>query len=143
MGVATPTEIIQQYYDLYNRRRFEEAGALFAPDAVIEHAPYGTQTRRGGTGYIDSAELSVQAFPDATIAVLAIEPRGDTVFEVDLVASGTHLGRLDMGTFGRFEPTGATIRLRHREVLDIRDGTIVYASVTFDVQELVAQLKPT
>jgi len=135
----TPTDIIRRYYDLYNRRLFADAAKLFAPDAIIEHAPYGSEARRGGSGYVASAELSMQAFPDAQIEVLAIVPKGGTVFEVDLVASGTHLGRLDMGAYGQFEPTGTTIRLRHREVLDIRDSLIVYAGVTFDAQELIAQ----
>jgi hypothetical protein len=30
--------------------------------------------------------------------------------------------------------------VRHREVLEIRDGAITYASVTLDVGDLVAQL---
>jgi len=140
--VNTPEAIIRRYYDLYNRRLFQDAAALFAPTAVIEHAPYGVKTRHGGSGYVESAELSMQAFPDAQIQVLAIEPHGETMFEVDLLATGTHLGMLDMGTYGRFEPTGATVRLRHREMLDIRDEKIVYASVTFDIKELVAQVKP-
>jgi hypothetical protein len=135
----TPTDIIHRYYDLYNRRKFDDAARLFAPDAVIEHAPYGTQGRRGGDGYVESAQLSMQAFPHAHIEVLAIQPKGDTVFEVELVAAGTHLGTLDMGAYGRFEATGNTIRLHHREVLDIRDSVIVYAGVTFDIQELIAQ----
>jgi len=29
----------------------------------------------------------------------------------------------------------------HREVIEIRDGLIVYASVTLDVESLLAQLK--
>jgi SnoaL-like domain len=136
----TPHDIIHRYYNLYNGRKFEEAGELFTADAVLEHAPYGEAPRRGGRGYVDSANLSVQAFPDAQIEVLGIQPRGNTIFEVDLVASGTHLGMLDLGMYGRFDATGASIRVRHREVLDIRDGLIVYASVTFDAQELVAQL---
>jgi predicted ester cyclase len=136
----TPTDIIHRYYDLYNRRQFSEAAELFAADAVIEHAPYGTEVRRGGGGYVESAELSMQAFPDAQIEILAITPKDDAVFEVELVAAGTHLGTLDMGAYGRFEATGSTIRLHHREVLEIRDLVIVYAGVTFDVQELIAQL---
>ena len=135
----TPTDIIHRYYDFYNRRQFDEAARLFAPDAVIEHAPYGTQVRRGGDGYVESAKLSMEAFPDAQIEVLAIHPKGDTVFEVELVASGTHRGLLDMGAYGRFEASGATIRLHHREVLEIRDSLIEYAGVTFDIQELIAQ----
>jgi predicted ester cyclase len=134
--------LIRQYYEFYNARRFHDAAGLFASDAVIEHAPYGSPPRHGGDGYVESAELSVSAFPDARVEVLRIEQHGQTTYEVDLLASGTHSGTLDMGTYGRFAPTGKAIHLRHRELLEIRDGKIVYASVTFDAQELLEQVKP-
>jgi predicted ester cyclase len=132
--------VIRQYYEYYNARRFQEAGELFAHDAVIEHAPYGRLQRPGGVGYIESAERSVVAFPDAHIETLDVKAHGDSVFDVELLASGTHLGVLDLGAYGRFEPTGLHVHVRHREVLEIRDGLIRYASVTLDVNDLVAQL---
>ncbi len=134
--------LIHRYYDFYNNRRFQDAANLFSSNAVIEHAPYGSPPRHGGSGYVESAELSMSAFPDARVEVLRIEQHGETTYEVDLLATGTHSGTLDMGTYGRFAPTGATVHLRHRELLEIRDGKILHASVTFDVQELLAQVKP-
>ena len=132
--------VIRQYYDLYNARRFREAADLFAPDAVLEHAPYGRLQRQGGVGYIESAERSIVAFPDAHIETLDVKAHGDSIFDVELLASGTHLGVLDLGAYGRFEPTGLQVHVRHREVLEIRDGLIRYASVTLDVNDLVSQL---
>jgi hypothetical protein len=132
--------LIQRYYELYNDRRFQESAALFTPDAVIEHAPFGRTLPRGGAGYIESAERSVQAFPDAHIEVLSILPHGDTTYEVHIVATGTQQGPLDLGEYGRFEPAGAHIRVRHREVIEIHGGLITYAGVTLDVNDLVAQL---
>jgi hypothetical protein len=135
-----PDQLIRQYYELYNARRFQESAGLFAPDAIVEHAPFDKRVLRGGGGYIESAERSIRAFPDAHIEVLSVRPHGDTTYEVDLIATGTHQGALDLGSYGRFEPTGVHISVRHREVLEIRDGLITYASVTLDVNELVAQL---
>jgi ketosteroid isomerase-like protein len=135
-----PLELIRRYYEFYNERRFQEGAELFAPDAVIEHAPFGKLLPRGGAGYIDSAERSVRAFPDAWIEVLGVEKHGETTYDVDLVASGTHQGVLDLGVYGRFEATGVRVKVRHREVLEIRNGKITYASVTLDVHDLITQL---
>ena len=132
-------DLIRTYYENYNTRRHGDSAALFARDAVIEHAPFGGAAT-GGEGYVASAERSFVAFPDAHIDVLKVSPHGDTIFEIDLEATGTHRGTLDLGTYGRFEPTGVFIRVRHREMLEIRGGLITYASVTLDVNHLVAQL---
>ena len=140
---VTPSseELIRRYYQLYNERQIQEAAELFAPDAVLEHAPYGGPPARGGAGYIASAERSFVAFPDAHIEVLGIESHGESTYDVNLLATGTHQGLLDLGGYGRFEPTGVRVGVPHREVIEIRDGLIVYASVTLDVESLLAQLK--
>jgi len=132
--------VIRRYYECYNDRHFRDGAALFAPDAVLDHAPYGRLGTRGPAGYLESAERSVVAFPDAHIDVLGVEAHGESTFDVDLVATGTHRGMLDLGTYGRFEATGVFVRVRHRELLEIRDGLITLASVTLDVADLVAQL---
>ena len=140
--MISPDALIRQYYEFYNDRRFRESAELFTKDAVIEHAPFGRVSPSGGQGYVEAAERSFVAFPDARIEVVAVHPHGDTIFEIDMVATGTHQGLLDLGTYGRFEPTGAFVRVRHREVLEIRSGLITYASVTLDVNDLVVQLTP-
>ena len=134
--------LIRRYYRLYNERRIQEAAELFAPEAVLEHAPYGGPPATGGSGYAASAERSFVAFPDAQIEVLSIRPHGDAMYDVALVATGTHRGVLDLGGYGRWEATGVRVRVPHREVLEIRDGLIRYASVTLDVTGLLAQLHP-
>ena len=146
LTVAAPANVpadalIRRYYQLYNERRIQEVAELFAPDAVLEHAPYGGPPARGGGGYVTSAERSFVAFPDAHLDVLGIQPHGESTYDVDLLATGTHKGLLDLGGYGRFEPTGLYVRVPHREVIEIRDGLIAYASVTLDVDNLLGQLK--
>jgi hypothetical protein len=138
--VDTPP-LIRRYYDNYNDRRVEESAEFFTPDAIIEHAPFGAPTQRGGSAYVESAKRSFLAFPDAKIEVLNIVEHGDTIYEVDLMARGTHLGPLDLGMYGRFEATGKFMHVPHREVIEIRGGKITYVSVTLGVSELLAQLK--
>jgi len=137
---ACPFEtLIRQFYQRYNARQIREAAELFAPDAVVEHAPFGRPSF-GREAYIASAERSFLAFPDAQVEILGIHTHSDVTYDVDLLATGTHQGPLDLGAYGRFEPTGIHVSVRHREVLEIRDGLIAYASVTLDVNSLVAQL---
>jgi len=136
---ATAPDLIRRYYDNYNSRRFRESADFFAKDAVIEHAPFGS-VATGGDGYVASAERSFHAFPDARIEVLAVTAHGDTIYEIDLMATGTHSGTLDLGSYGCFEASGVFVRVRHREVIEIRGGLITYASVTLDVNDLLAQL---
>ena len=137
---ASADALIRQFYEFYNQRQIEEASSLFASDAVIEHAPFGRVLPGGGDGYRQSAERSFSAFPDAHVDVLHITSYGGGVYDVDLLATGTHRGVLDLGVYGRFEATGLRVRVPHREVLEIRDGLIVSASVTLDVNGLITQL---
>jgi predicted ester cyclase len=133
-------ELIRQFYSFYNDRQIEQAAALFSADAVIEHAPFGAPAR-GGAGYAASAERSFVAFPDAHIDVIKISDHDESIYDIELVATGTHRGLLDLGMYGRFEATGVRVSVPHREVLEIHGGQITYASVTLDVIGLIAQLK--
>ena len=131
--------LIRQYYACFNNRRFNEAADLFSADAVLEHPPFG-QTRRGGSGYIQFAQMWIGAFPDGRLTIDHVEQRGDTICEVDLTGTGTHAGDFDMGTHGLFKATGVKATIRFRELLEIRVGRITYSSLTFDVHELIRQL---
>src|SRR6476646_5297926 len=87
---------IQQYYAAFNERRFADAAAMFAEDAVVDQTVF-QQPQRGGAGYLYFAETWIKAFPDASIAIERVLERSDAVYEVDLLATGTHLGQLQIG----------------------------------------------
>ena len=130
---------IRAYYACFNERRFRDAAALFTPDAIVQHIPLA-HNERGAHAYQRFAETWIRAFPDGVLDPTRITSRGDTLWEVDLRASGTHLGALEFGSFGTFKPTGAHASLRLRELLDVRDGYIVFSNLSLDVQELIQQL---
>jgi SnoaL-like domain len=130
--------LIREYYACFNERRFENAAELFTLDAVIEHPPLG-RTRRGPDGYLDAARFCTAVFPDCRLQLLRVEQRGDTICEVDLLGTGTHLGDLDMGSLGVFKATGKPATLRIRELLEIRSGRITYSSLRYDMQEFVSK----
>jgi predicted ester cyclase len=132
-------ELIREYYTCFNERRFADAAELFSEDAVLEHGAIGRR-QLGGAGYIHFAEMWVQAFPDAAFSIVRVEQYGDTICEVDLFGTGTHLGTFDLGPGGLFRPTGARAKLPFRELLEVRVGKITYSSLAFDLHELVRQL---
>src|SRR5215470_10998231 len=74
--------VIRLYYETYNSRRFQQGAALFAADAVIEHAPFGRPQLRGGAGYLESAERSIVAFPDAHIEILGVRVHDSLIYDV-------------------------------------------------------------
>jgi predicted ester cyclase len=137
-GVRAHGRQIQQYYAAFNERRFADAAAMFADDAVVEQTVF-QQPQRGGAGYLYFTETWIRAFPDASIAIERVIERSDAVYEVELLATGTHLGQLQIGGL-TFSPGGVEGVLHLRELLEFRGGRIVMSSVSFDFQELVNQL---
>ena len=131
--------LVQRLYRLFNARELDEAAALFADDAVVEHGAPGRQ-QYGGAGYLEFARKWIGAFPDAALTVEAITPRNPTTIEIDLVATGTHQGPLDLGGYGLFKPSGTMAKLRLRQIVEFRDSRIVYSALSFDVHDIVQQL---
>jgi predicted ester cyclase len=133
-------ELIREYYACFNERRFSDAAEFFSEDAIIEHGSSGSR-QVGGAGYVHFAEMWVRAFPDAALSIVRVEQHGDTICEVDLFGTGTHLGTFDLGEGGVFKPTGVRAKLPFRELLEVRVGKITYSSLAFDLHELIVQLK--
>ncbi len=134
-----PHLLIRQYYACFNERRFGDAADLFALDAVVERPGFGSAAR-GGEAYADFAGRWVRAFPAGRLEIEHVEQRGDTICEVDLLATGVHAGALDLGEYGIFKASGNQARLPLCELLEIRGGRITYSSLRFDVHELIRQL---
>ena len=137
--MAETEALIRRLYALFNARELEQAASLFTDDALLEHAATGRQ-QRGGAGYLEFARMWVGAFPDAVLTVEAITPRSPISIEVDLLASGTHEGPLDLGGYGLFKPSGTRGNIRLRQILELRDGRIAYSALSFDVHDIVQQL---
>jgi predicted ester cyclase len=136
--LATPSDLIHTYYAAFNERRWDQAAACFAPDAALDQLPM-TRQQPGPAGYLEFTERWLSAFPDATLTVESISSPDAITQNVHLLARGAHTGLLVFG--GRvFRPSGVTVCLRIRELLQIHDGVIVFASLSFDLQDIVRQL---
>jgi predicted ester cyclase len=130
---------VSEFYACFNERRFDDAAAMFAADAVVEQAP-APQPRRGGTGYLEFARMWTQGFPDATVAIERVFARTSALYEIELTAHGTR-GTLELGGGGQFRPTGVRASLSLRQLLQLDDQELVtYSSLSFDIQDIVAQL---
>jgi predicted ester cyclase len=131
--------LIRQYYDCFNQRRFHDGVSLFARDAVVEHPPF-RHAQQGSEAFLEFAAMWVEAFPDGQLRIDQVEQRGDTICEVNLVATGTHQGTLKLGAYGVFKPTHAQLNLRLRQLFEVRFERITLSSLSIDVQGLVRQL---
>jgi predicted ester cyclase len=133
--------LIREYYACFNERRLSDAADLFTSDAVLERGPFGTH-KNGGEGYLQIVESWLAAFPDSKVRIEHVEQRGDTICEVDLIMTGTHLGDLNMASHGVVKVTNAAVTLHVGELLEIRANKITYSSVSFDASDLLRQLTP-
>jgi predicted ester cyclase len=136
---ASPAEtLIRKYYDDFNERRLSDLATRFDDDAIVEHMPR-RPVQRGGEGYLQFVNVWIAAFPDAAFVIEQIVPRGTHTHEVTLLATGTHEGALELGGW-IFRPTRARVALHLREVLEVRDGKIVFSTTSFDLQQMIEQL---
>ena len=133
--MSTIPPLIQEYYRGFNERRFEESANLLADDAEIQHRP-GSAPLKGREGYLTSAGMATTSFPDIRLEIVNIEQRGDTIFEVQLTATGTHAGDWAAGDMGTLKATGKPRTFRLRETLEIRGGKITFSSLNYNLQDL-------
>jgi hypothetical protein len=134
---GSPEDLIRAHYDDLNSRRLEVAAGRFHPDARLEHIT--GRIERGPDGFRAFAERWLAAFPDALFSVECIRPRTAVLYDVDLRATGTHRGTLEFYSW-TFRPTDVQLRLSARELLHVEGGQILFASLSYDVQDLVREL---
>src|SRR4051812_11804523 len=131
--------LIRAYYDAFNTRRFADAEALFAEEAVLDMPPF-TQHETGVAGYRQFIQTWLRAFPDAQFQLVTVEQRNETICEVQLVATGTHTGPLDLSTYGVVAPSHVRLTLQARELLEFHRDRIRYAGLAIDLHHLVREL---
>ena len=128
-------EWLRRYYAAFNEQRFADAADLYAADAELQHRPTGTPLR-GPAGYVESARMAFTSFPDLTLEIVDVRQRGDTIVEVDLLATGTHERDWVASEVGTLKANGKAKRFRVRETLEIRAGKITFSSLNYNLQDL-------
>jgi SnoaL-like polyketide cyclase len=133
-----PNEVlIREYYSRFNEHRFDDLEVLFTRDAMVEELPF-RRRESGSEGRVVFAKTWLAAFPDAVFTIERVTGNSP-LYDVGLVATGTHQGALDLGGW-LFKATNTVVTLRLRELLEIQGGRIAASSLSFDLQTLVEQL---
>ena len=130
-------DLICAHYNDFNARRLDAAAGRFQADARIEHG--NGQVEYGPKGFCLLARQWLTAFPDGRVNVQDIRPQGGNMYDVALVATGTHSGPFALGA-SSFRPSHVAVRLPARELFQVEDGQFRLASLTFDLHDLVRQL---
>ena len=138
--VAAET-LIRRYYAAFNERRLDDAQALLASDARLEHQAI-SPLQEGSDAYGTFARRWLTAFPDGQIAIQSIHAVGGDWYEVALLGDGTYDGDFDMGPLGVLRATHRRAQLTFRHLFEIRGGRITSSTLSFDTQELLRQLAP-
>ena len=130
--MASTSELLDRFVELFNEGRFEEAEGDFGPDGFSEEI--GTNRRLTPSESTVNAREWKQAFPDArgTISNKIVDgERG----AAEIVWRGTNTGSL-MGQ----PPSGRDVAVRAVVVLETKDGKISRAAHYIDVAGLMAQV---
>ena len=80
--------------------------------------------------------MATTSFPDIRLDVVEVTWRGDTVAEVELLATGTHASDWAADGIGTLKASGRKKTFRIRETLEIRDGRITFSSLNYNLQDL-------
>jgi predicted ester cyclase len=135
----TLEEFARLYYDMFNQRRFDEAGLLVHGEAVFHYIPT-KQRLIGRAGYRALAASWVIAFEDAQLEIQTVRTLDDHTVVVDFIGRGTHTGDLTLGEALTIPATGRRADLAFRDTLEVRDGLIVRSSLDFAAAELRRKL---
>jgi predicted ester cyclase len=132
-------EVLLRLYDRFNRRELTPLHDLFAPDAVVECPPFRHQAD-GATAWHAFLDRVATAFPDARLRAERLSRLADSMYQCFIVCDGTHRGPFDVGTFGQFLPTGRRVQITFRQLIQFRQGKVVYMNIAFDPTELTRQI---
>ena len=130
--MATTSELLDRFVDLFNTDRFEEAAGDFATGGYMEEI--GTNRRLSPKESIENSRAWRAAFPDArgTITTRVVEGNKGAA---EIVWRGTNRGSL-MGQ----PPTGKSVTVRAVVVIETDGSKVTRACHYIDVAGMMAQL---
>jgi hypothetical protein len=130
--------LIHEYVNCFNESRFEDAARLFAGESRFVWISF-SDPLRGRDGFLEFARRWTDAFSNGRLEIDRIGNRGDGACTVDLVATGTHSGILEMGNY-RFMPTHGSVNIRLHHLFEGANDRFTYASVSLESRALIRQL---
>lgn len=130
--MATTSELLDRFVELFNAGRFDEGEQDYAADAQIEEV--GTDRRLTPQEATENARAWKAAFPDArgTITSKVVE---DNKGAAEIVWRGTN-----RGSFMGLPPTGKSATVRAVVTLETSGGKITRSAHYIDVAGMMTQL---
>jgi steroid delta-isomerase-like uncharacterized protein len=132
-------QVARRYYDLFNRRRFDEAEQLLDSSALF-HYPQTNEHLIGRAGYRELARMWLTAFPDLQVEIRELRVTDDHLIQARLVARGTHKGPLQFNEVD-LPATGRQVEFAFEHTLDCHHGHITHVWLRFDIQKLLRELE--
>ena len=131
-------ELIRNLYKEWNKRNVATIKEFYSPDVKFYHA--SVETHMVLDKAIEMIKASWKAFPDLTISIKELIPKGDKVM-VRFIGQGTNTGKL-----GSMPATGNRCIAEAVEIFHIEGGKIVENWELSDrlglMQQLGLELKP-
>jgi predicted ester cyclase len=125
--------LIRDYFDCFNRKDYDRAATLMAPNATATVIPFGLSVP-----LLELMRLWATAFPDGRVEVSRILGTGDA-WAIEYLGSGTNDGEFKLPS-GSLPPSHRSASLQFIEVHRIENGKLAETRQYFDALTLCAQL---
>jgi steroid delta-isomerase-like uncharacterized protein len=132
MSTESNKAAVRHFHEAFNTGALEEAGEIFAPNAVVHMA--GSPEPIGMDDFKQVGQVFLDAFPDGVGTIDDMIVEGNKVVS-RLTFRGTHTGDL-MG----IPPTGKPVLLSTVTIDHFADGKIVESWRLFDQMDMMQQL---
>ena len=137
MSVQDNINLEKRFYDIYNKRAFNEGEKLIAENCEFIIVPFNIKGQ-GVEGYKNIIGGWATAFPDSRVEIVNMVANDDTVV-IEFWATGTHNGVLRTPN-GEIQPTGKQVSLPYIEVSKIKNGKVVQNKLYYDALTLLSQM---
>ena len=131
----SPTDIVREYHDCWNRRDWARMRELLHPQYTYTGGD--GQEQRGPEAGLAVARMFATGIPDGRINITNLRSDGDFV-TVEFIGTGTHQGDL-MG----IAPTGKKVSIPVCNVIEVRDGKIYREREYMDIATIMIQVGAT
>ena len=128
----SPTDIVREYFDSWNRRDWEKCRSLLHPQYTYTGGD--GQEQRGPEAGLAVGQMFATAFPDARINITNLRADGDFV-TTEFIGTGTHKGDL-MGV----APTNKKVSIPVCNIMELRDGKIYREREYMDMMHMMTQV---